>query len=199
MFSLQWQNLRKRGQKMPEHVTGEAEAPRPRSAGRDMGVKQDKGRDRNVSQQKFTSPVPEYNGTCWKLGSHLCVQTRWLVKSEKFLFVLSSLTWPPSWKKLDGILISYWFPAFPYCLNCCGSSFSKSFFGYTSQEKLILLQILNAGALEKIYWRCLLNWSSPGFTPLSCTALFLLLLLAHLIHLQPLFPQDLCYLLGTMF
>ena len=49
---------------MPEHVTGEAEAPRPRSAGRDMGVKQDKGRDRNVSQQKFTSPVPEYNGTC---------------------------------------------------------------------------------------------------------------------------------------
>lgn len=49
---------------MPERVTREAEATQPRSAGRDMGVKQDKGRDRNVSQEKFTSLVPEYNGTC---------------------------------------------------------------------------------------------------------------------------------------
>lgn len=33
--------------------------------------------------------------------------------SKKFLFVLSSWTWPHSWKKLDGTLISYWFSASP--------------------------------------------------------------------------------------
>lgn len=164
MFPLQWQNLRKRDQKMPDHVAREAETSMPRTAGRDR-VKQDRKAEIEMCLSAFA--VPEYNGPCCTWGSHLCLQTGWLVKSEKLLFISSSLRGLHSWKNLNGPLIGYWFSAFPWGLNCCGSELSQSFLGIFSKKSSFYYNCKMSALLEKICWKHSLNRSSLSFTPLS--------------------------------
>lgn len=44
----------------------EAETPIPRTAGRAVGVKQDRKAETEMYFSTFTHPVPEYKGTCCK-------------------------------------------------------------------------------------------------------------------------------------
>lgn len=170
MFSLQWQNLRKRDQKIPEHKQDRLTLCRSRPTGRDMGLKQDQDRDRNVSLGKNSHPqcqnITEPDGcedpilVC-RLSDSCSV---WKVSICFELFDVTSLTLRKTWMGFASVIdfllsLSIW--------TAVGLHFPNLFLGDNSPPKrLILLQILNVGTLEKICWRYLLNWRSLGFIPI---------------------------------
>ena len=159
MLSLQWQNLRQRNQKIPEHITRQAEA---------LPAEVYWQRQKCITRQKFTSPVPKKNRAWWTGRSHPCVQTQGLLLSLKsfhlFWPLWCDLTLRKNWRGFSSIIdfllsLSIWTAVVLHFPNI----FLR---GTLPPKKLILLQILNVGTLEKICWRCLLNWSSLGFTPI---------------------------------
>ena len=142
-----------------------------------------------------THPVPGYEGTCCKWGFHLRLQPGWLIKSEKFLFVLRSLTWPHSWKKIRWDFNQLLIFCFPLGIELLWFFISQSFLVVFSKKSSFYCSCKRPAPWEDLLRMFMKLKVSRGIELLCLAAL---LPVPYWTHLQLLFPWDLCYLLGAM-